>query len=53
MNSYVGTTMVKEEQGQDDYLNQQIILLTFTSQHKSSDNEQHLCRLVNVISMLC
>ena len=28
MNSYVGMTMVKKEQGQDDYFNQQIILLT-------------------------
>ena len=29
MNSYVGMTMVKREQGQDDYFNQQSILLTF------------------------
>ena len=28
MNSYVGMTMVKKEQGQDDYFNQQSILLT-------------------------
>ena len=34
MNSYVGVTMVKEEQRQDDYFNQQSILLTFTSLHK-------------------
>ena len=27
MNSYVGMTMVKKEQGQDDYFNQQSILL--------------------------
>ena len=26
MNSYVGMTMVKKEQGQDDYFNQQSIL---------------------------
>ena len=29
MNSYVGMTMVKKEQGQDDYFSQQSILLTF------------------------
>ena len=34
MNSYVGMTMVKKEQGQDDYFNQQSILLTFTCLHK-------------------
>ena len=28
MNSYVGMTMVKKEQGQDDYFNQQSIPLT-------------------------
>ena len=28
MNSYVGTTMIKKEQGQGDYFNQQSILLT-------------------------
>ena len=28
MNSYVGMTMVKKEPGQDDYFNQQSILLT-------------------------
>ena len=28
MNSYVGMIMVKKEQGQDDYFNQQSILLT-------------------------
>ena len=28
MNSYVGMTMVKKEQRQDDYSNQQSILLT-------------------------
>ena len=28
MNSYVGMTMVKKEQRQDDYFNQQSILLT-------------------------
>ena len=39
MNSYVGMTMVKKEQGQDDYFNQQSILLTITSLHKSSDNQ--------------
>ena len=34
MNGYVGgITMVKKEQGQDDYFNQQSILLTFTSLH--------------------
>ena len=34
MNSYVGMTIVKKEQGQDEYFNQQSILLTlFTSLH--------------------
>ena len=28
MNSYVGMTMVKKEEGQDDYFNQQSILFT-------------------------
>ena len=28
MNSYVGMTIVKKEQGQDEYFNQQSILLT-------------------------
>ena len=28
MNRYVGMTMAKKEQGQDDYFNQQSILLT-------------------------
>ena len=28
MNSYVGMTLVKKEQGQDDYFSQQGILLT-------------------------
>ena len=28
MNSYVGMTMVKKEQGRDDYLNQHSIFLT-------------------------
>ena len=31
MNSYVGMTMIKKEQGQDDYFNQQSIIFTFTS----------------------
>ena len=40
MNSYVGMTIVKKEQGQDEYFNQQSILLTLiTSLHKSSDNQ--------------
>ena len=29
MNSYVGMIKVKKEQGQDDYFNQQSILLTY------------------------
>ena len=37
MNSYIGMTMVKKEQGQDDYFSPQSILLTITSLHKSSD----------------
>ena len=45
MNSYVGMTMVKKEQGQDDYFNQQSILLTFTCLHKCYSSED-LCRLV-------
>ena len=28
MNSYVGMTTVKKQQGQDDYLNQRSVLLT-------------------------
>ena len=39
MNRYVGMTMAKKEQGQDDYFNQQSILLIITSQHKSTDNQ--------------
>ena len=37
MNSYVhvGMTMVKKEQGQDDYFNQQSILLKITSLEKT------------------
>ena len=31
MNSYFGMTVVKKEQGQDDYSSQQGILLTITS----------------------
>ena len=31
MNSYVGMTIVKNEQGQDDYFNQQNIFLTLTA----------------------
>ena len=37
MNSYVGMTMVKKKQKQDDYFNQQSILLKITSLHKSSE----------------
>ena len=36
MNSYLGMPMVTKEQGQDD---QQSILVTITSLHKSSDNQ--------------
>ena len=39
MNSYLGMTIVKKEQGQDDYFSQQSILLTITSLHKSSNNQ--------------
>ena len=40
MNSYIEMTMVEKEQGQDDYFNQQSILLTLPAYvHKSSDNE--------------
>ena len=39
MNSYVGMTMVKKKQKQDDYFNQQSILLKITSLHKSYDND--------------
>ena len=41
MNSYVGMTMVKKEQGQDDYfrVNQQSMTSHIISQHKSSDNQ--------------
>ena len=31
MNSYLGMTMVKKEQGQDDYFSQPSILLTITN----------------------
>ena len=39
MNSYVGMTMVKKEQGQDDYFSQQSIFLTLSANKKSSDNQ--------------
>ena len=42
MNSYVGITMVKKDQGQDDYFNQQSILLTLPAYihvSPSADNE--------------
>ena len=39
MNSYLGVTIVKKEQGQDNYFSQQSIHLTITSLHKSSDNQ--------------
>ena len=47
MNSYmyVGMTIVKKEQGQDDYFSQRSILLTFSSLHKCYSLED-LCRLV-------
>ena len=38
MNSYVGITMVKKEQGQDEYFNQQSILLTLQA-YRSPLNE--------------
>ena len=34
MNSNVGMTMVKKEQEQDDYVNQQSILLTLPAYYK-------------------
>ena len=39
MNNYLGMTMVKKEQGLDDYFSQPSILLTITSLHTSSDNQ--------------
>ena len=39
MNRYLGMTMVKKEQGQDNYFSQQSILLTITSLNKSPDNQ--------------
>ena len=45
MNSYVGMTMVKKEQGQDDYFNQQSILSHLPA-YISATHLEDLCRLV-------
>ena len=43
MNSYVGMTMAKKEQGQDDYFIDQSILPTLTSLHKCYSLSEDLC----------
>ena len=50
INSYIGMTMVKKEQGQDDYfqVNQQSILLTL-----SANTSPLIVLADNVRSMLC
>ena len=40
MNSYVGMTMVKKEQGQDDYFNQQSILFTLPACISATDYQR-------------
>ena len=40
MNSYVGMTMVKKEQGQDDYFNQQSILFTLPAYITATDYQR-------------
>ena len=40
MNSYVGMTMVKKEQGQDDYFNQQSILFTSPAYISTTDYQR-------------
>ena len=44
MNSYVGMTMVKKEQGQDNYFNQQSIVLTLPAYISATSED--LCWLV-------
>ena len=53
MNSYVGMTMVKKEQGQDDYFNQQSILFTLQAYVSATDRQPGLVLAGNVRSMLC
>ena len=54
MNSYVGMTMVKKEQGQDDYFSQQSILLTLPANISLLTISRIVRRLMlNVRSMLC
>ena len=40
MNSYVGMTMVKKEQGQNDYFNQNSILLTLPTYVSATDYQR-------------
>ena len=40
MNSYAGMTMIKKEQGQDDYFNQQCILLTLPAYISATDYQR-------------
>ena len=40
MNSYVGMTMVKKEQGQDDHFNQQSILFTLPAYISATDYQR-------------
>ena len=47
MNSYVGMTLVKKEQGQDDCFSQQSILLTLQTYISATDQRTY------VGSMLC
>ena len=40
MNSYVGMTMVKKEQGQDDFFSQQSILFTLPTYISATDHQR-------------
>ena len=46
MNSYVGMTMVKKEQEQDYYFNQQSILLTLPTYISATDKAKFTIRRV-------
>ena len=50
---YVGMTMVKREQRQDDYSSQQNILLTLPAYISATDYQRTYDNLVNVRSTLC
>ena len=42
MNSYVGMTMVKQEQGQDEYFSQRSILLTLPTYISATDQRTYV-----------